>query len=119
MPIAPAVLIGALIYSLLSLVKYARAADWNGVVTIITGYAIGVGVIFAASAAPSIGTFKFGDKAIVDMAFGDKLFFGLLATSLFSVVHDVKKAIDGSDSARTPSLLPGNDGYAPPAHPEL
>jgi hypothetical protein len=104
MDIAPIALIGALIYTLINLVRYVLGGDFNGAITIVTGFVIGIVVVMLVSQASITNGFTFNGQTLSDLDLWSKIIIGLLATSLFSVVNDLKKAFDGTDSARVPSL---------------
>jgi hypothetical protein len=104
--------LGTVIFALLQCAKNLRGAfsggDWNAPITQLSAFAVGVLVIFVASTADVLGSVTINGTAINDLAAGDKILIGLIASSLFGVVFDATKAIDGTQSAATPKLLPGN-----------
>lgn len=111
--LAPLVLLGALGYTLLNLVKYVRARDWSAVATTLAAYAIGCVLVLVAGNAeltenlpvPGMET-TFGD-----LDFWSSLILGASMLSVLGIAYDYKRAIDGSDSAATPSLLPGRTSH--------
>lgn len=109
MDVAVLALIGATVYAGLSLVKYVRAGDTNAALTLLTGWVVGVVVVFVCSAAKLTNGFTFNHIALVDLDAGSKILLGVQATSLFAVVpYDFKRAFDRTDSAQQPSLLSGH-----------
>lgn len=99
--------IALLASKLVEFAKYVRNGDVNGAVTLFIVWIVGVIVIFLASAAvvtqdlilPGLS------QPLVDMDFWSKVFLGMIATSFISFGYDVKKAVDGTDSAATPPLV--------------
>lgn len=106
MSIAAVALIGALIYKLVDFGKLVTSKNVNGVVTQLVAWVVGVGVVFLASAADVTNKFAFNGVVLSDLDGGSKVFLGLLATSIFSAVYDLKSALDNDDSAKTAPLLP-------------
>lgn len=105
MNIQASILIGSLIYTLLNLAKLIRARSWNGAVTIVVGFAIGVVVVLIASQASIANSLEINGTTLGQMDLGSLVLVGLVATSLFSSFYDLKSAIDGRDTARMPSLV--------------
>lgn len=100
--------VGAVIYTAVNLLKYLRARDWNGVVTLLVAAVIGIGIAcwMANSDLTETLTPIEGGVPLKDMDFGSLALFGIALSSTFSVVTDFRKAFDASDSAAKPSLLP-------------
>ncbi len=110
MEIALIVLIGALVAKFTDFLKFVRAGDVNASLTQLSAWAAGVAAVFLGSATDFAGTAQFNRIALNDLNSASKVLLGLLATSLFSVVYDLKKAIDPTDSAKTPQLVTGTYG---------
>jgi hypothetical protein len=112
MDVAPVLLLGSIVYSLTQFAKGLRGAlsggDWNAPATTLSAYVIGVATMFAAGTATIVGSVTINGSQIVDLSAGDKVLIGLVASSLFGAFHDLTKALDGTQSAATPKLLPGN-----------
>jgi hypothetical protein len=110
-------IMGALVYKATDLIKYvavvvdrgrgaaARSEAWSGILALLLGSAAGVGIVFLMDVTSWTSGIKFGDTALVSLSFWDKVVLGLVITSLASSFFDIKKAIDGTDSASTPKLL--------------
>lgn len=113
MNIGAAVLIGALISTLLDLIRYAKAKDANGVATLLAGFTTGVAVIFLASASKVTSTYRFNGIALDNLDWASKVFIGMLATGLFAKVVDITKAIDSSRTSAKPFLVPPPAPAAP------
>lgn len=109
MEFVPLLALAALIGKLLDFVKYLRAGDWNGAGTQATAWAVGVAVVFLfAQTSWADSSLPIGDQTLGEMNAVEQFILGLLATSVFSAFVDAKKAVDGSDSARQPSLFGGD-----------
>lgn len=106
----PILVIGLVIYTLTNLLKYLRARDWNGVVTLLAGWLIGFLAVWLVGAtdwgtAITVG----GTKTLNMLSWAEKVLVGLVVVSTASTVFDIKKGLDNSDSAATPTLLKKND----------
>lgn len=90
--------------------KFLRNKDWNAAVTQLVVWASGAVVMFMASVAkvvhdveiPSLNGVTFGS-----LDGGSKILVGTAITSLLSVGYDFKKALDNTDTAKTPPLMKG------------
>ena len=115
MEITALIVLATLATKIIDVLKYLQARDWNGVFTQVSVWAAGVIVIFMAAQAqafegvqvPSI------DQALGLLDFWSLVIVGLSITSLLSTVYDFKKAIDNTDSASVPALLPGLNSNQP------
>ncbi|HET9186961.1 MAG TPA: hypothetical protein VFN80_03335 [Acidothermaceae bacterium] len=117
------VIMGALVYKAADLVKYiavlalpgdrgdraARAGALNGILTLVLGSVLGVGIVFLMDVTSWTNEIKFGTLTLVTMSFWEKVVLGLVLTSLASTVFDFKKAVDRTDTASTPDILPAAD----------
>jgi len=106
MEAAALVVLAMLASKLLDFAKFLRAKDWNAVFTQVSAWAIGVAVLWVAGTAevfkgvviPAL------DTSIGSLDAGGLFLVGLSLTSLLSTVYDFKKALDNTDSAKTPPL---------------
>lgn len=114
--ITPLLLLGALGYTLVNLVKFLRARDVDGVVTTLGAWLVGFLLVVVGSHAELTQNWVVPglDVALGSLDWWSQLLLGASALSLFGVAYDFKKAIDSTDSAKVPTLLPGGD--APPPH---
>lgn len=92
---------------LLDFAKFVRSKDWNAVVTQAATWAVGVGVVFLAGAAQAFEHLQIPgiDVMLSDLDTWSKVLVGTAATSALSKIYDFQKAIDNTDSAKTPPLL--------------
>lgn len=104
MAIVPMVLMGALVWKLVDVLKYVSAQQWREALTQVIAWTSGVAVAFLLGATRFGDGIVFNDVTLGDMRGWEKVVVGLMATSLLSATYDVKKAIDGSDSAAVPRL---------------
>lgn len=116
-------IMGALVYKAADLVKYlavlvlpgdrgeraARASALNSLLTLVLAAAIGVGIVFVMDVTTWTNGLKFGTLTLVTMSFWNKVVLGLVLTSVASTIFDFKKALDRTEIARTPEILPAAD----------
>lgn len=112
MPLVPLVALGTVVFSFVNVLKFASARQWNAVVTQLIAWAAGIAGVFLAGATQFASGIAVGDVSLSNLNGSSKLFLGLIATSLLSTVNEIKKAIDATDSAATPPLLPNADPQA-------
>lgn len=106
MDFIPLAVLGALVYKFTDFLKYLKAGDWNAVGTQLVVWVAGVAAVALFAHSAFAGNIPvFGDLTLATTAFAEQIIIGLSASSLFSAAYDAKKAIDGSDSAKTPSLF--------------
>lgn len=100
------VLVGALVYAFVNFLKKLSGRDWNGVVTQLVAWTAGVGAVFLASAAHLEGNIPGTSIGLQALNAAAKIVLGLQAASIFGVVHDVKQAVDNTDTSVEPRLVP-------------
>lgn len=106
MDFVPAVAMIALIVKLVDFARYLRAGDLNGVVTQLAAWTAGaVGMLLMsktvwATAVPVNGT------PLNQLGVWSIVFAGVTLASSASAFNDIKSAIDNTDSAAVPTLLP-------------
>ncbi len=124
--ITGAVIMAALVYKAIDLVKYiaalfgtrsaaaedpkaARRDAQNGLITLGLGAAVGIGVVMLMAHTLWSNEIKIGAVTLQGLSAVEQVVLGLVITSLAAVLFDVKKAIDGTDTASAPKVLPGPD----------
>lgn len=112
MPLVPLIALGTVVFSFVNVLKFASGRQWNAVVTQLIAWVAGIAGIFLAGATQFASGIAVGNMTLASLDGASKLFLGLIATSLLSTVNEIKKAIDSSDSAATPPLLPNSDPKA-------
>lgn len=95
----------ALAMKAVDLVKNLRARAWDAALTQLVVWASGVAVVFLGSATVWAHSLDVQGVALDDLNAASKVFLGLCLLSAGAVANDWRKAIDGTDSARTPTLL--------------
>lgn len=94
----------ALVYSFTNFLRYLSSKQWRSVITQGIVWASGLGGVFLFSVTQWSADVSLGGRSLQSLSSGSKIVVGLLFSSLASVFTDVKKAIDGSDSASVPPL---------------
>lgn len=103
----PILVLGLVVYTLTNLLKYLRARDWNGVVTLLGAWVIGIIAVWLVGATDWAQTVTVGGLKTLDkLSWAEKVLVGLVVTSVGSVVYDLKKSFDNTDTAATPMLVP-------------
>jgi hypothetical protein len=107
----PILVLALVVYTLLNLVKYLRASDWNAVITLVAGWVIGSLAVFLVGESSWGSTVTVGGTQTLDqLSFIDTLLVGLVVVSVGSAVYDLKKSFDNTDTAAVPTLLPPPKG---------
>lgn len=106
MEFIPVAMAGALLWKVIDVLKNLRAQNWNTVVTQLVAWGAGVAVLFLVASTQFAAEITVGKLNLDGLDGSTKFFVGLMLSSIVSVSVDVKKAIDGSDSSKQPSLLP-------------
>ncbi len=119
-------IMGALTYKAIDLVKYlvaiirlqkdssadqgnALSSAWNGLLTLLLGCAAGIGVVFLMANTAWSDQIQLGNQTLKSLPATSLIVLGLVITSLAAMLFDAKKAVDRTDSASTPKLLPKAD----------
>jgi hypothetical protein len=106
-PFVPLLALGTLVFTVVNFLKFVKAKDWNAAVTQGIAWIAGVVVVALFAQTQFAEQLRVGTLRFSQMTFATQLFFGLIATSLLSTLNEFKKAIDNTDTAGTPSLIPG------------
>lgn len=107
MDFAPMVALGIVALTLTNLVKYLRARNWNGVLTLLAAWAVGAGTLWLFGATAWAHGVTINGTSLDKLASLDKVVAGLVVASLGSFGFDIQKALDHTQSAATPQLLSG------------
>lgn len=101
-------LLVALVWKLADLSKYITNKDWNGFLTQIWVYVLGVVVLLVAGNANAFEalTIPGMTEPLGTLDTLSLVIIGLAIASMGSTFVDFKKAFDGSDSAKTKPLIP-------------
>lgn len=106
MEFIPAVAMTVLILKVIDFIRYCRAADVNGVLTQLAAWVAGVVVILLVAQTAWADGLKVGDMNLHTLGFWSLVFYGLSAGSTASLAKDTLKAVDNSNSAAIPTLVP-------------
>jgi hypothetical protein len=115
MEFLPVVAMAALILKLIDFLRYCRAADVNGITTQLAAWIAGVLVVLLVAQTDWADGISIGDMSLGTLGFWSLVFYGLSAGSTASFVKDTLKAVDNSNTAAIPVLVPAararaNDG---------
>jgi len=102
--LAATLVFAALVLKFVDLIKYARAKDGNGLITLAIGFVAGIGAVGIISLTQWNDEIRIGDETLESMSRVSKVVLGLVATSVAAVLYDFKKAVDNTDTARTPRI---------------
>ena len=116
MEFVPIVALGTLVYMFVIVLKNLSAQQWRPVATQVIAWLAGIGGIFLMARTQFAGGISIGDLTLDRLDFWSKVFVGLLATSLLSSLHEVKKAIDRTDTAVVPDWFEDKDVATARAH---
>jgi hypothetical protein len=114
MEFVPLVATLALALKLLDTTKFALAQDWNAVATQVSAWVSGIVAIFLLASTDFASGINVGDAVLSEVNISSLVLIGLSVASSGSVLYDFKKALDHTDSARTPSLIGGHHEDFPP-----
>jgi hypothetical protein len=107
--VTASLIFGAFILKVVDLVKYVVAGDWNGFLTLVLTWGVGVLAVLLFIETAWGDEAKLGDQTLDQLNFQAKLVFALAAPSIAAVLYDAKKAVDKTDTASTPRLLPDDE----------
>jgi hypothetical protein len=110
-PIVLLATLGALVFTFVNALRFAVARDWSAVVTQLVAWGAGVVGMFMLRAADFAPTVRVGEVPLDRIGTSSTVLLGVAAASLASVLNQLKKAVDRTDSARVPALLPSSGGH--------
>lgn len=114
MDFVPLLVIGALLKKAVDFLKYLSAKDWNGVVTQVVVWLVGIGLVWLLSASDFANGVQIGGLDLGNLNAASIVLVGLSLSSTASFVgQDLLKALDNSQTARTPELLSGSSKTPP------
>lgn len=106
MEFVPALAMAALTFKVVDFLRYLRAADLNGALTQLCAWVAGVIVVLLVARTSWADGIAVGDMNLGTLNFWSLVFYGLAAGSAASVAKDTLKAVDNTNSAAIPTLLP-------------
>lgn len=103
---ALALLVGAL-YAVQNLLRYAKAADWNGVIGILLAFVGGLVVVVLGAHSDATAALHLikGGPSLGALDGGGQILLGISVGSAGTVLADVRNALDGSTSAAKPPIV--------------
>lgn len=105
-PVAGTVLLAALVWTFVDLLRHLRNGEWSPVLTQLIAWASGIAAVTLLAHTDFASTTKVAG-IVLDKTSGPTLIFlGMQAASLAGSVVNVKQALDGSDSNAKPPLVP-------------
>lgn len=108
MEFVPAIAMAALVLKVIDFLRYVRAADVNGICTQLAVWIAGVLVTLLVAQTDWADGIQIGDMNMHTLSFWSLVFFGLSIGSGASLVKDFSKAVDNTNSAAIPTLVPNN-----------
>ncbi len=115
MEFLPAVAMVTLILKLIDFLRYARGRDVNGMLTQLSTWVAGVVVLLLVAQTDWADGIQIGDRALGVLSFWSLVFYGMSAGSAASLTKDTLKAVDNTNSAAIPVLVPTGEHRAPSA----
>jgi hypothetical protein len=100
------VAMSSLIVSIINFVKFVRARDMNGIATTLAVWIAGVLVVLLVAQTDFAEGISVGDKTLASLNFWSLVFVGLTIAGTAIFGNEIKKALDGGDSAAKPPLVP-------------
>jgi len=114
--IGAAAVFGALVLKATDLVKYlnamrssdqkTRSDGQNGTITLVLNAVLGVGVVFLMAQTQWADEITIGEETLATLGGGSLTVLGLTISSFGSLLYDLKKAVDGTETASTPAITP-------------
>lgn len=95
----------SLVVKVIDFLRYAKNADWNGVITQLFTWLAGVVVLLLVAQTVWAATIPIGAIPLSKLGFWSVVFAGLSVASTASLTKDTLKSIDNHDSAALPTLL--------------
>lgn len=114
----PAAAMSALVVTIINFLRYARAADVNGALTIIMSWAAGIGSVMLAAQTQFAGQIGIGASSLAGMSGWSQVFIGVTVASAGGVLVEFKQALDRGDSAAKPKLVPTQSTAGLPDGPD-
>jgi hypothetical protein len=107
--VTPAVLLATALYSFVNFVKYLRAGDWNGVLTLLAAAVAGVGAIALGAHSDATAHLQLvdGGKVLGLTDGGTQVLLGIEFGLAAGTVADFRKAFDRTTTSAKPQLLSG------------
>lgn len=102
----PSLAMAVLTLKIVDFARYARAGDLNGVFTQLASWIAGVVVVLLVAQTTWSDGIQIGGTNMHKLGFWSLVFYGLSAGSTASLGKDTLKAVDNTNSAAIPTLIP-------------
>jgi hypothetical protein len=112
MDFVPLVVMVSLVKKVVDFVKYAVNGDVNAIVTQIVAWLVGIGSAFLAANSDWARSIMINGQPLSSLNAWSLVFVGVVLASVAGFGWDTVKAIDGTNSAQVPPLVP--DRHTPP-----
>jgi len=96
--------IGTVVFTAVNFIRFALAGDKSSAGSQILAWLSGIVAAWIVAHTGLAAAFVFGATPLNQLNLVSQGLVGLMAASSISVVNEVKKAIDNTDSARVPTL---------------
>lgn len=110
MGFVPLVAMAALVMAVINELKFLTNKKWSDALTQLCVWVAGVLVVTLAAHSDFANGITVADMPLGALNFWSLVFVGLQAGSFATAFVEVKKALDGGDSARKPPLVPSDSG---------
>lgn len=120
MEFVPALAMAALILKFMDFLRYLKAGDMNGIVSQLIVWFSGVGALLLVAQTQWSNGISVGDTTLNRLSFWSIVFAGMSIASVASAGKDLLKAVDTSNTAKIPTLLPAGPARRPvPGEPDV
>lgn len=105
--LTPLILLATTLYVFQALVRYAKAADWNGALSIVLSCAAGIAAIALAAHSSATGGIVLvqGGAPLSALDGGAVVMLGIAVGTTAPAGADLLKALDGSRTSKKPPLV--------------
>ena len=106
----PLILLGTALYTFQNLIRFGKAKDWNGALSIVLSCAAGIAAIALAAHSAATGSLVLvqGGSPLGALDGGAQVLLGIAVGTTAPVLADTFKAFDGNRNSAKPPLV-GND----------
>lgn len=106
MEFVPVAVLASLVLKFTDFGKLVSAKNWSGVTTQLVAWGSGILATFLFASSDFAGGIEVGAGTLATLNGASLVLVGMSIASTAGVVYDVKRAVDSSDSAKMPELLP-------------
>lgn len=106
MPVAPLAAIGTIVFTFVNFIKALTSKNFSAALTQVVAWLSGVVAVVLAAKTDLAAGLDLGSLSLDKLDGLTQVFLGVISSSILGTVHEIKKAIDTSDSAAQPPLIP-------------